>query len=145
MVRRSGLIEEERLNAALESISAEAANPASGAEVDETQRLVNHLIEQKLITSWQSDQLLKGKHKGFFLGKYKLLGHLGTGGMSSVYLAEHLLMQRRVAIKVLPQSRVEDTSYLARFRREAKPPPRSITKTSFARMTSTTRGNITTS
>lgn len=120
VVRRSGLIEEERLNAALESLSAQSAGTANGSETDETQRLVTQLIELKLITSWQSDQLLKGKHKGFFLGKYKLLGHLGSGGMSSVYLAEHLLMQRRVAIKVLPQSRVDDTSYLARFRREAQ-------------------------
>jgi eukaryotic-like serine/threonine-protein kinase len=120
VVRRSGLIEETRLNAALEALAADSASTGSSTQTDETQRLVNHLIEQKLITSWQSDQLLKGKHKGFFLGKYKLLGHLGTGGMSSVYLAEHLLMQRRVAIKVLPQSRVEDTSYLARFRREAQ-------------------------
>ncbi len=124
VVRRSGLIEEERLTAALESLAAEPTDTANGAtsgsETDETQRLVNHLIELKLITSWQSDQLLKGKHKGFFLGKYKLLGHIGSGGMSSVYLAEHLLMQRRVAIKVLPQSRVDDTSYLARFRREAQ-------------------------
>jgi serine/threonine protein kinase len=125
VVRRSGLVEEERLNAALEALSAENANGANATasnatETDETQRLVSHLIEAKLITSWQSDQLLKGKHKGFFLGKYKLLGHLGSGGMSSVYLAEHLLMQRRVAIKVLPQSRVDDTSYLARFRREAQ-------------------------
>ena len=40
--------------------------------------------------------------------------------MSSVYLAEHTLMQRRVAIKVLPKHRVEDTSYLARFHREAQ-------------------------
>ena len=45
---------------------------------------------------------------------------LGTGGMSTVYLAEHILMQRRVAIKVLPKSRVDDTSYLARFHREAQ-------------------------
>ena len=40
--------------------------------------------------------------------------------MSSVYLAEHVLMQRRVAIKVLPKNRVSDSSYLARFHREAQ-------------------------
>ena len=40
--------------------------------------------------------------------------------MSSVYLAEHVLMQRRVAIKVLPKNRVSDSSYLARFQLEAK-------------------------
>ena len=40
--------------------------------------------------------------------------------MSSVYLAEHVTMCRRVAIKVLPHSRVKDSSYLARFYREAR-------------------------
>jgi len=40
--------------------------------------------------------------------------------MSTVYLAEHVLMRRRVAIKVLPQSRVDDASYLRRFHREAQ-------------------------
>ena len=39
--------------------------------------------------------------------------------MSSVYLAEHTRMNCLRAIKVLPQSRVEDSSYLARFRQEA--------------------------
>jgi serine/threonine protein kinase len=63
---------------------------------------------------------LAGKHKGFRLGKYKLLGQIGRGGMSSVYLAEHELMRRRVAIKVLPQNRVNDSSYLERFRLEAR-------------------------
>jgi hypothetical protein len=78
------------------------------------------LIQAKLITSWQSEKLLEGRHKGFFLGKYKLLGHLGTGGMSSVYLAEHGLLHRRVAIKVLPERRVGDSSYLARFHQEGQ-------------------------
>jgi len=44
-----------------------------------------------------------------------MLGQLGARGMSTVYLGEHVLMQRRVAIKVLPRNRVTDTSYLARF------------------------------
>ena len=78
------------------------------------------MIEAGLITRWQADKLLAGKHKGFRLGKYKLLGQIGKGGMSSVYLAEHELMKRRVAIKVLPQNRVNDSSYLERFRLEAR-------------------------
>ena len=57
----------------------------------------------------------------FFLGKYALLGHLGTGGMSSVYLARaRAHASRRVAIKALPQNRIEDSSYLARFHLEAQ-------------------------
>lgn len=124
LLRRSGLVEEERLSAFLEQYvpAADSAVPAESPDQAETaaQQLARALIDAQLITQWQADQLHKGKHRGFFLGKYKLLGHIGSGGMSAVYLAEHLLMQRRVAIKVLPQNRVDDTSYLARFRREAQ-------------------------
>ncbi|MEM0924615.1 MAG: serine/threonine-protein kinase [Planctomycetota bacterium] len=73
-----------------------------------------------LLTDWHNEKLLTGKYKGFFLGKYKLLGHIGTGGMSSVYLAEHTKLHDRRAIKVLPKKRVADSSYLARFQLEAK-------------------------
>lgn len=77
------------------------------------------LIERGHLTPWQVEKLFELRHKGFFLGKHKLLGHLGTGGMSTVYLAEHTLHRRRDAIKVLPSHRVEDSSYLERFYREA--------------------------
>jgi serine/threonine protein kinase len=114
LVRRSGLIEKEQLNHVLAEMKAE------GAPLDDAQSVAERLIEVGLLTRWQADKLLEGRHKGFFLGKYKLLGHLGRGGMSSVYLAEHTLMERRVAIKVLPQNKVHDSSYLPRFYREAR-------------------------
>ena len=77
-------------------------------------------IDAELITTWHLKQLLKGKHRGFFLERYKLLNELGKGGMSSVYLAEHTSMHLPVAIKVLPVKRVSEKSYLERFQREAK-------------------------
>src|SRR5437899_4516856 len=40
--------------------------------------------------------------------------------MGSVYLCEHMLMRRRVAVKVLPASKAEDTASLERFYREAR-------------------------
>jgi serine/threonine protein kinase len=116
VVRKSGLVEEDRLGAVLEEVSPA---PATGGGRD-SQTLAQALIDRKLLTVWQCERLIEGRYKGFILGKYKLLGLLGTGGMSSVYLAEHMLMQRRVAIKVLPRGKVEDSSYLARFRREAQ-------------------------
>jgi serine/threonine-protein kinase len=118
LVRKSGLVEEDRLNSVLSEISHRSTDSAGGE--GESDPLAEALVERKLLTRWQCDRLKEGRHKGFILGKYKLLGLLGTGGMSSVYLAEHMLMQRRVAIKVLPRSRVDDSSYLARFRREAQ-------------------------
>ena len=116
LVRSSGLVEKDRLNALLLDIKRKSGGQPLGTPED----VATQLVDAGLLTRWQADRLLEGRHKGFFLGKYKLLGHLGSGGMSSVYLAEHVLMQRRVAIKVLPKNRVDDTSYLARFHREAQ-------------------------
>jgi serine/threonine-protein kinase len=114
LVRRSGLVAGERLDALLLDLQRLASDPA------EAGFLADRMVEAGLLSRWQADKILDGRHKGFFLGKYKLMGHLGTGGMSSVYLAEHVLMARRVAIKVLPKQRIADTSYLPRFRREAQ-------------------------
>lgn len=113
-IRRSGLVEDERLDKLVEEYLQSAAG-----EPDST-GLAQHLVTKHAVTAWQGEKLLQGKHKGFFLGKYRLLALLGRGGMSSVYLAEHIVMRRRCAIKVLPQKRVSDTSYLGRFHREAQ-------------------------
>ncbi len=116
LLTRSGLIEKDQLDRVLDELR-EAGN---GRSPGNAQEVGEHLIARGLLTRWQCEKILEGRHKGFFLKRYKLLDHLGTGGMSSVYLAEHVLMQRRVAIKVLPRNRVEDSSYLERFHREAQ-------------------------
>ena len=116
LVRRSELVDRDQLNRVLLALKEEA----HGEPIHDTEFVASRLVEAGLLSRWQADRLLEGRYKGFFLEKYKLLGHLGTGGMSSVYLAEHVLMHRRVAIKVLPKQRVNNTSYLARFRREAE-------------------------
>jgi len=116
LVRMSRLVEDDRLDRAVDELQkASGGVPATNAG-----EVAMYLVDKGLLTQWQADQLLKGKHRGFFLGKYKLLDHLGTGGMSSVYLAEHMMLQTRRAIKVLPKARVSDTSYLERFYREAR-------------------------
>ncbi len=114
VVRQSGLIDKEQLQKLLKVFSQR------GVDISKSQAIADALVGDDIVTQWQVDKLLAGKHKGFFLGKYKLLDLLGKGGMSSVYLAEHVLMRRRCAIKVLPSKRVNDTSYLARFHREAQ-------------------------
>jgi eukaryotic-like serine/threonine-protein kinase len=115
-VEKSGLIAKTRLEGELAALTGEAG----GEMPADTQVLSAHLTRRGLLTNWQSERLLEGRHRGFFLGKYKLLDHLGTGGMSAVYLAEHIVMRRRVAIKVLPLGRLDDSSYLRRFHREAR-------------------------
>ncbi len=112
---KSNLAPAEALKQAVEELKA----LNSGQLPEDAGEIGGFLIDRGLLTPWQVEKLLELRHRGFFLGKHKLLGHLGTGGMSTVYLAEHTLMHRRDAIKVLPGHRVEDSSYLERFHREA--------------------------
>lgn len=114
LVRQSGLLDAEVLKRHVREVQE------AGTNLSDANSLAEALVQKQALTRWQADKLLAGKHKGFFLGKYRLMSHLGKGGMSSVYLAEHVLMRRRVAIKVLPQARVDDSSYLQRFHREAQ-------------------------
>jgi serine/threonine-protein kinase len=112
LVKRSGLVDNERLNQALSGVDLLTVND-SGI-------IASSLTKAGLLTEWQSEKLLQGRHKGFYLGKYKLLNHIGTGGMGSVYLAEHMVMRHRVAIKLLPNHLASHASYLERFHQEAR-------------------------
>ena len=115
LLERSGIVAEEKLKRELASLK----DKADGRAIKTTE-LAEHLVDSGLITKWHTEKLLNGKYKGFFLGKYKLLRHLGSGGMSSVYLAEHRISEQLRAIKVLPRKKVDDKSYLDRFYLEAR-------------------------
>jgi len=52
--------------------------------------------------------------------QYDVLRELGRGAMGTVYLAQERLLQRRVAVKVLPSAASTDTEARARFLREAR-------------------------
>ena len=54
------------------------------------------------------------------LGQYTLLELIGSGGMGDVYLAEHQLLKRKCAIKLIRRDRASDRRMLARFEREVK-------------------------
>lgn len=55
------------------------------------------------------------------LGEYEILGELGRGGMSVVFLAHEIALDRRVAIKVMaPALTIADPGIQERFKREAR-------------------------
>jgi serine/threonine-protein kinase len=54
------------------------------------------------------------------LGQYRLKQKLGGGGMGEVYLAEHRMMKRPCAVKIIRAEKAGDPQALARFEREVR-------------------------
>ncbi len=54
------------------------------------------------------------------LGQYRLKKKLGAGGMGEVYLAEHQMMKRPCAVKLIRPEKAGDPRTLARFEREVR-------------------------
>ena len=52
--------------------------------------------------------------------RYQILKLLGSGGMGTVYLAEHVLIHKQVAVKVLSPSHARKPAEVERFLREAR-------------------------
>ena len=60
-------------------------------------------------------------------GRYRVLSHLADGGMATVYLALDERLDREVAVKVMHDNLARDTTFVSRFRREARSEKRSRT------------------
>jgi eukaryotic-like serine/threonine-protein kinase len=114
LVRKSAVLEDARLSSYVQKIKADPATPKGLSDV------AGIFVRDGLITFFQAEQFLQGKWKRFSIGKYKVLEKLGSGGMGQVFLCEHKLMRRRVAVKVLPTAKATDPSSLDRFYREAR-------------------------
>jgi serine/threonine protein kinase len=112
---RSGLLDKTAVDACCTQLALYGGPP------QKPDQLAKALVRAGMLTSFQAEKLLSGRWRGFLIsGKYRLLERLGAGGMGAVYLCEHILMGRRVALKVLPIAQAEDPASLARFYREAK-------------------------
>src|SRR5205807_2152147 len=70
-----------------------------------------------------ADSLTKLQGASFIgqsFGPYKILDHIGAGGMGDVYLAEDVRLGRKVAVKILPAGFTRDNERVRRFQQEAR-------------------------
>ncbi|HEY2786681.1 MAG TPA: serine/threonine-protein kinase [Fimbriiglobus sp.] len=114
LIQKSGVADAATLKAAVANLLSAEELPATA------DRLAELFVRDAVLTHFQAEQLLLGKWKRFTVGKYKVLERLGSGGMGQVFLCEHKVMRRRVAVKVLPAAKAADPAALERFHREAR-------------------------
>lgn len=71
-------------------------------------------------TSYTLNNLREEVHEARRFGQYQLVSKLGSGGMGDVYLAEHVLMKRPCALKLIHADSAANPLALSRFEREVK-------------------------
>ena len=86
----------------------------------EPRELLSMLARSGLITEYPAARLESGKTFGLMLGNYRILDHLGSGGMGVVYRAEHIHLRRQAAIKVFTSTSDQDPVLLHRFYSEIR-------------------------
>src|SRR5579872_1729045 len=90
------------------------------ADPKNAEELLQELMRQKKLTKFQAEQVWQGNGKSLVLGNYLLLEKIGAGGMGQVFKARHRVMERIVAVKVLPTAVTKDQAAIARFHQEVK-------------------------
>lgn len=99
-------VEVERMLAAHEQAGGFLGAPAVAA-------FAHTLVEQP--DDRRDDSLI-----GLGIGRYRVLSKLGEGGMGAVYLAQDVFLERRVALKLLPEEFTSDRDRVRRFIQEAR-------------------------
>jgi serine/threonine-protein kinase len=95
-LRRSGLIDRGQLDQIVGDFLRR--NPRA-----EPPALADFLIQQQVLTAFQSERILSGKSQGLVLGPYVLIDAIGQGSMGQVYKASSKSDNQLYAIKVLPR------------------------------------------
>ncbi len=113
----SGLLTIEQILEAETALRADSEHAGVWSEIDD-EALAAKLVELGLVNRWQAEHLKAGRTK-FNLGPYQIIDAIGQGGMGQVFKAEHRLMGRVVAVKVLPRHRATPEA-IASFTREIR-------------------------
>lgn len=114
----SSLVTRADIDAAVALIQTDPdASPAPLTLIPDSM-LADKLVDMEVITRYQADQLLAGRNK-LNLGPYIITDWIAQGGMGQVFKAEHKMMGRESAVKVLPLNKSTPEA-IANFNREIR-------------------------
>ncbi len=114
----SGLLSQQQLDDALTGLVTSAPGGAQTIAQVLDEELGRRLVELGYLNRWQVEQLKEGRTK-FTLGPYRIVNAIGQGGMGHVFKAEHKMLGRTEALKVLPKNRSTPDA-IAAFQREIR-------------------------
>ncbi len=109
-IKLSQLIHEDRLNSLLKDLPP----------TDRGKQVARFLVQKGSLTKFQAERLLAGRTDGFVMGQYRILDQIGKGGMGHVFKAEHITMNRVVALKLLHSSLLKTERARQLFEREVR-------------------------
>jgi serine/threonine-protein kinase len=113
LIRRAGILSE----AQFEEIGGKIG---SGEYPAETRALAERLVAEGILTAFQARRLLRNKSHGLIVGPYVILDRLGAGSRGRVFKAQHRLMGRLAAVKVIAPQIASRVTSVARFHREMR-------------------------
>ena len=114
----SGLLSRQQLDDALAGLVTSSPGGAQTIAQVLDEELGRRLVELGYLNRWQVEQLKEGRTK-FTLGPYRIVNAIGQGGMGHVFKAEHKMLGRTEALKVLPKNRSTPDA-IAAFQREIR-------------------------
>ena len=114
----SGLLSRDDVEEARTLLRHSSGIPREADIPPSDQQLADHLVGMGRLNAWQASQLLEGRTR-FNLGAYRIIDSLGQGGMGQVFKAEHGVLGRVVAVKVLPRDRCTPEA-ITNFSREVR-------------------------
>jgi len=102
------------------SLMDQAARPYVLAALPETSILLATAVAIAVFGSHKIRELNEKAHEAQKLGQYRLKEVIGFGGMGTVYLAEHVMLRRQCAIKLIRADQAGNPKTLLRFEREVR-------------------------